>query len=83
MNKITTTANFANIPAADNRPLMQVVAGLDTGYAISMADCLDLAVRELLTQSVARGGMGADIAHLCEFALDASGALRAASGTTA
>lgn len=83
MNKLTITSNLANIPAADNRPLMQVVAGMETGYAISMADCLDIAVRELLTQSVARGGMGADVAYLCEFAMDAAGALRSASGVTA
>lgn len=78
---LTTSANFCDIPAA-GKHLMEIAPGLETDFALSKAECLDQAVRQLLTKAVNEGGLDVDIAFLCEFALDAAGALRFASGVT-
>lgn len=78
---LTTSANFCEIPAA-GKHLMEIAPGLETDFALSKAECLDGAVRTLLTKAIGDGGMDVDIAFLCAFALDAAGALRFASGVT-
>ena len=79
---LTRRASLCLIPAAEKH-LMEVTEGMETLHAISLADCLDGAVRKLLTEAVAGGGMDVDIAFLCEFAMDAAHGLRTASGVTA
>lgn len=83
MNERTENACACNVPAV-GKDLLQVQSGVPVFHAISTADCLDDAVLKLLDKAVCNGeGMDTQTAFLCWFALDVSGALRSAAGTTA
>lgn len=69
-------APFGHIPADDSF-LFYVPTGLNPVYALGKAQALESAVKDMLSLGV-QGGMDSNLAYLCELALDAAGALRAA-----
>ncbi|MFZ5635615.1 MAG: hypothetical protein ACOY82_03410 [Pseudomonadota bacterium] len=77
MSRVTNETPFRDIPV-EERPLLMVAAGVDAATAVREADDLEDAVRRLLEQGVETGIPGST-AYLCEFALEAAGALRRAS----
>lgn len=74
----TACVPFRAVPAAGGH-LLAVVAGMEGETARQEAADLEDAVRRLLGVSIETGTDGST-AYLCEFALDAARALRAASG---
>lgn len=75
---VTKEVGFGFIPACDANTFT-VRAGINSGFALGDADCLDSAVRALLQDAVSADGMDVDIAWLCRFAMNASCALRQAA----
>lgn len=78
-NRSTEQTEFGHIPVLDAN-VFAVRAGVDQDTALGQAECLESAVRELLTDAVGEGSMTADKAWLCRFALDAATAVRTACG---
>ncbi len=76
---LTKAVGFKEIPAQDNKALLQVCEGLDPESALNDASCLEGAVRKLLDNAAAGDGMCGDVAHVCEFAMATAQALRSAS----
>lgn len=77
----TVETPFDFIPTADTY-LLAVREGLEADFAIREAEGLDDAVRSLLTDAIAEGALGGDIAYLCRFALQAADALRRSAGVS-
>lgn len=80
--KLTTARTFDFIPVADDS-LMEVRAGIDVFFAQTKASALESAVLGVIRQGVSNNGMDPDTLALCELALDAASALRAAAGQEA
>lgn len=77
--KLTTAKTFDFIPIADDS-LMEVRAGIEVFFAQNKANALEAAVRGVMDMGVSNNGLDPDTLALCQFALDAAGALREAAG---
>ncbi|MCC8364490.1 hypothetical protein LK996_15570 [Lysobacter sp. A6] len=75
---VTFAHTFSAIPA-EGMDLFCIQAGVNVDTAVSMAQCLEECVRRFLHDSIV-GGMDGQLAWLCEFAMEASEALRHAAG---